>query len=105
MGFPDRKSMGTRDRPEVENHNWARQLVAALREIPFLDGRLLEDVTVETTGTDLAHGLGRVPRGFIPLGSTSANTAMRIDPLQDPTAFILRLSTLSADYTGDIWVF
>lgn len=33
--------------------------------IPLLDGNLLEDKDVATTETPVAHGLGRVPRGYL----------------------------------------
>lgn len=80
-------------------HNTER----GLREIPgnlIMQGRLLEGLTVSTTATPIAHGLGRRPRGFFVVDRQGNTQIWR-------TAWDTKFITLdaSASDTVSIWVF
>jgi hypothetical protein len=70
----------------------------------ILDGQLLEDVTLTTSFADIAHGLGRTPRGCIPARlSDLATIAEDVPGNPDPSALI-RLKA-SVAVTVSLWVF
>lgn len=74
--------------------------VLGSREI--IDGRLLENVTINSTATQLQHGLGRVPKGFIVVDYT-----VFPDSGIYRTAWDEKTITLVADTTSiySLWVF
>lgn len=75
---------------------WAKDLAA----IELLGGRLLEAVEVTTTDAELEHGLGRVMRGALIVGSDVAQ-AYKL------TEFTSLHYTISAgsESTVSLWVF
>ena len=77
---------------------------------PIVDGKLIQGIALPTTATLVIHGLGRVPKGCIPVGGNSYPTPQMIrysTPTSDPTAEYLYLYTTDtgADQFVDIWVF
>lgn len=74
-----------RDPREVfERIAQARQAIGELQDVAILDGRLLENVTVDGQGTSIAHGLGRRIRGWIltrwPEGAVIEEQTTQSDP-------------------------
>ena len=78
-----------------------KKFAKVLEDNPLLDGRLLEDVALNAAAnTDINHGLGRVPRGWILTDQSAAATVYRV-------AWTTTTLTLLASgaTTVDIWVF
>lgn len=76
--------------------------VEVLRTIPLLDGVLLKAQVIATTATNIGHGLGRAPLGWIVvsktgLGDIYENQANRTD------RFLSLQSSVAV--TADLWVF
>lgn len=83
------------------------QLVSTLREwskqfkdIPFLDGRLIEDIVVTTSTVSVAHKLSRQPRGWF-IVSKNANA----DVWESSKSSSYLVLDSSATVTISIWVF
>lgn len=74
-----------------------------LKLVPIADGVLLESVTVSATATEVAHGLGRVPRGFLLIKSTVPLTVYQASPSAFPDSN-LRLTASGTDVVS-LWVF
>ena len=94
----------TQDRQLRRSQEDQQGAVGRLNRCPFIDGNLLEDVTVVTAagGTALEHKLGRAPRGYFPTKLDTACTSLFLVE-QDTRTITLR--ALTADFTGDVWVF
>jgi hypothetical protein len=75
---------------------WAKQF----SDIPFLSGRLIEDIDVKTSQTTVSHNLGRVPAGYIIVYKSSAGDIWATS--KDDTHLVL---DTSANVTISIWVF
>lgn len=73
-----------------------RQLVA----IPILDGEVIEDIEITSSGVTVAHALQRVPIGWIPV-RVSADVRLW-DTGVDETSLTLDASGTA---TISIWVF
>lgn len=72
-----------------------------LEDNPLLDGRLLEDIDLNAAAnTNINHGLGRVPRGWVLTDQSAAATVYRV-AWTNTTLTLLA----SAASTVDIWVF
>lgn len=69
----------------------------------ILDGRLLENVVVTTTATEVPHGLGREPRGWLVVRSSVALSVYEAAPSAYPT-LNLRLTATGTDVVS-LWVF
>lgn len=76
---------------------WTEQL----RNQAILPGRLIENQIIETTNTDLSHGLGKELTGWVIVRS---NADARIWEPTGATSGILRLRA-SATVTVSLWVF
>lgn len=78
-------------------------LVNQLSEVQILNGRLIKDVTIEGSGqlTRVAHGLGRLPQGYIVVAQ-DAN-----DSLFEAAARTDKYFTFDsgATFTVSLWVF
>lgn len=82
-------------------------LVSNLREwsdqfknIPILDGKLIENVSISTSGAVVSHTLGRVPRGWFVVNINAAVDILQISAND---------RTLTLDANGSaiisLWVF
>ena len=79
-----------------------RTIINVLAGLPILDGVLLENVTLTTADTPVAHGLGRVPRGcFMVKGNTSVAWSATT-PADDKFVYLL---CASGTKTVSLWVF
>jgi hypothetical protein len=75
--------------------------IKQLTRIPILDGVLISDVVVTTSGVTVGHGLGRVPVGCI-IVKTPANVAYTTDEF---TKTQLDVTCSSGTRTVNLWVF
>jgi hypothetical protein len=78
--------------------DFAQQLV----RVPFLDGNLIEDVSLSTTATEVAHGLGREPVGYF---IVKANAAVDVYDTTSTTPKVTIKLTASTTATCNIWIF
>jgi len=69
---------------------------------PLLDGVLLEGLSVSTSATDFAHGLGRAPRGYFVVKASAAAAVFDTTSVTPTTTLKL---TSSATATISLWVF
>lgn len=73
-------------------------------KIELTDGRLIENVAISTTITEVVHGLGRVFRGwFVTRRSTSA--VIFETTAQTDTSKFLSLVSSAGTPTVSLWVF
>lgn len=81
-----------------------RGALVELNSRPFLDGRLVEDVDLTTSQTKVAHGLGRIPKGWVVVDKTG-----NVDVWRDTTGTSQRKTFLylkaDAAVTVSLWVF
>jgi hypothetical protein len=78
-------------------------LLTALRELPLLDGALLENVTLVHPGTNVVpHGLARRPLGYIVVSRSAAATVHELKASRTERTLSL---LASANVTVDLWVF
>lgn len=77
-----------------------KEWAAQFKDIPFLDGRLLEDISVSTTATKFNHGLNREPRGWFVV---KANANVNVWQTSQSKLFITLDASGSA--TVSIWIF
>lgn len=82
----------------LRNHD---ERIKQLTLIPILDGVLLQDVDVTTSGVTVGHGLGRVPVGCIVVKSP-ANVSYTTDEF---TKTQLDVTCSSGSRTVNLWVF
>jgi glutamine cyclotransferase len=77
-----------------------KQFIGQLNKSIFIDGNLVENVTVATTDTKIEHKLGRVPKGFIVTDLAANTNIWRI-------SYDSRFITLRAGTSTSIsfWVF
>ena len=88
--------------PDVQRANDAlASRVDDIAASPIVPGVLREDVAVGTSDTQVAHGLGRMPRGWF-LVSPAADA--RVWQTADASATLLTLRA-SAAVTTSLWVF
>ena len=73
-----------------------------LTRVPFLDGNLIEGVSVSTTALEVSHGLGRTPVGYF-IVKASAGVTVFDSATTTPKATIKL--TGSATSTINIWIF
>jgi hypothetical protein len=73
-------------------------------EVPILEGRLVTDISVGTTATDVAHKLGRPYRGWWVVDNDTAATIRRDASSTADNAVFLTLIASSAA-TVSLWVF
>lgn len=90
--------------PDPGQAAWNTDVVQALRELqalPILKGRMISDIQVLAAGTDVAHGLGRIPAGMWVVNVASNGQVWQNAA---PTKTVLHLSA-TADIVVDLWVF
>lgn len=111
MGFRgfNSQSSFTGNRQVNEPREDLRNLANQLNSVPFLNGKLVEDVTfIAGTARSVVHGLGRPPQGWMVLKSTTpGGTASYIPTLiegdfPDNTSITL---TVGGNATLNIWFF
>lgn len=83
--------------------NAVSKVFLELLQVPFLNGRLIKDVTVTSSGFDLEHGLGRAWTGWFMTKRNNSAEVWDQSTQPDKTKFI-RLDATSST-TFDIWVF
>jgi len=77
--------------------NWVKRLVG----IPFLSGRLIEDLDVTTSGLTVDHKLGRTPRGvWVVKSSTTASYQT-----DNFTQYSFDITSSSGTPVVSVWVF
>ena len=80
-----------------------KEMFRQLRASPILQGVLLKDVSVTTSGTEIPHTLGRRWNGWIVVDKTTTASVTRSDST-DETKF-LKLTSSSGTITISLWVF
>lgn len=80
------------------------EIVANINNLPFLNGVTLEEVTIGTSNTDIAHKLGRKPVGWLILRKRSNATVWDNQNTVSAPATFLRL-VASAQVSVDLYVF
>lgn len=70
----------------------------------IIDGRLLEDLSLETTATDVPHGLGRAIRGYLPVKLSASATIFDDEASNTNKSEFVRLKA-SGTVTATVWVF
>jgi hypothetical protein len=75
---------------------WAKQF----KDIPFLNGRLVEDVAINTGGKQISHNLGREPKGWFIVTKDDNGDVFEVE--RNKTH--LTLDTTS-NLTASIWIF
>lgn len=93
-------NMAEVDRVLTHVQEAARDSQAKMVAGGIMDGRLLEGVSLSTTASAVAHGLGRRPRGWLVVDNDSGVTVYRTE--WDSRTMTL---TASATCTASIWVF
>lgn len=84
----------------VRNHDARiRELVG----VPVVRGRLLEDVSVSSSGSTVAHGLGRTPKGAQVVKMSSETVRSFI--VYNFTNKTLDLKVATGSQTVNVWVF
>lgn len=87
-----------------KNQSELEKVVKQLNNNPFLTGRLIENVSVSTSETLIAHGLQRAFRGFIVTRKyADRNVWCAASPSYNTSLYIGLTADASA--TFDIWVF
>lgn len=72
--------------------------------VPIIDGVLTDAVAIGTGDTYVAHGLGRVPRGFIAV-APNANATIYTSPTVNTNVDRMLCLRASAAVTSRLWVF
>ena len=80
-----------------------RNLARRIDGNPIFNGAMLQDQVVTTSGTDVAHKLGRAWRGFLVINKTGA-AIIYSQPSVDEEKFI-KLHSSSGTQTISLWVF
>lgn len=99
--FSHKKQLANdKNTPEVVNdmQDSIGVIVTQLNNLPLSKSVLVENVTISTTPTLVAHNLGYVARGFIVVDKTSNNDVYRVatPTFDDKRFFYLRTNTGSA---------
>lgn len=81
----------------------ARGLALRLDQNPMFNGAVLEDQVITTSGTEVAHKLGRAWRGFVVIKKTGAAIIYN-QPSVDEAKF-MNLVSSSGTQTVSLWVF
>lgn len=93
--------MQTYDRTTGDEKDRIKEVLRAITKKPILDGLLLEGVAIGTASTAIAHGLGRLPRGWMLANGATATVA---EAAASDNKF-LHLIAGSALTNRKIWVF
>jgi hypothetical protein len=75
---------------------WSNQF----KNIPFMDGRLIESVSISTGTTEISHGLNRTPVGWFIVTKNANGNVWEVS--KSRTKLTLDTST---NLTASIWVF
>ena len=75
---------------------------AQLTRVPFLDGNLVEGISVSTTVTNVSHGLGRTPVGYIVVKAAAGVTIFDTATVTPTTTIGI---TSDNDTTISLWIF
>ena len=95
------------EHPEVvELQQELARVLAGITDSPLLDGRLLTLEVLSANFTNFAHGLGRIPKGWIQISPRQLNFVWEDSsyPADVDKAKLLRLQS-DADATMKVWVF
>ncbi len=82
----------------LRNHD---ERIRQIIDTPLINGKLLVDIRATTGGTEVLHGLGKVPNGAFVIRSTTVSSFAIYD--FSKTSFYILSST--ADRTVNVWVF
>lgn len=77
-----------------------KKYFSQFNDLIFLNGLLLQNVSISTSGSQVEHKLGRVPQGWIVMDKTAQGDVWR-DSWDDK---VIRLDA-SANTTINLWVF
>ena len=83
--------------------NASSALVSALNSKEIIDGVLIEGIVLDTTGVNVAHGLGREWNGWCVVDITAAGDVYRT--ASDDESVFLKLRASSGTPTVSVWVF
>ena len=97
------RKIRTQNKELTQLQNSIARIFLDLLGLEILNGRLIEDVAVETTQTAVSHGLGRELRGWFVVEKTANVRIFRVKPTENVTT-TLYLDT-TADATISLWVF
>ena len=101
----DYQRVYTQDRVLESMQDSVQRSLSPLTRIPFLNGRLIEDISMTAATTnEIAHGLGRAYRGWFVVDIDAASTVHRDTSSTSSTTEFLPLQA-SATSTMTIWVF
>ena len=75
-----------------------------LLELPISDGVMLKNQTIETTDTEINHGLGREYEGFI-ITRLKTNATIYESATDNPSKSLYILLKASGAATADIYIF
>ena len=102
MALRELKTINSKDYELATIQRNTSEFVDQLMKVPFIEGRLLEDLAVSTTATDFPHGLGRVARGYF---IVKANAGVTLFDTASTTPAVMIKLTASATATISLWVF
>lgn len=78
-----------------------RALEFVINKVKFLDGVYVPEVALTTSSSQIAHRLGRRPRGFLVL-SVTPDAAVGLSTTQPTDSAFVALEA-SASCTADLW--
>lgn len=79
-----------------------RDFLRALRDVEIVDGRLIENVSVSTSPTNISHRLGRDWKGYI---VTAASASVNVYHTTTTNRDSVLTLTASGSATVSLWVF
>lgn len=100
MRQADRLQVADEDLRKVQDR--ILSVLNPLAKVPILDGVLVTGVSVSATAVDVAHGLQRLPLGYIVVGLSADARVWETRANRSATRITL---TASAAATVDLWVF
>ena len=102
MSLKEFKKLNIKDFETNQLQNNVAEFLNQVTSKSILDGRILENVAVSTTATEIAHGLGRKPLGYIIVKS---NAHVTIYDTTSTTPTVTIKLTASATATINLWIF
>ena len=97
------KLLRTQDAELQQLQDNVYEVVRTWEVVPLLQGLLIEDVILGATATDVAHGLGRRPRGWIVTRRNGTATIYEPSAAALPDRFLKLQAT--ATIVCSLWVF
>ena len=102
MSIKDIKTVRLEEYPLTTLQSNLSEFTKQLTRVPFLDGNLIQDVSVSTTAKEVPHGLGREPIGYFVV---KADSSVNVFDTTSTTPKVTIKLTASASATVSLWVF